>query len=311
MWMSVADAETKAYLSNADRFADIFNFWIYNGEEVVKAADLKELDTASIVLPYGNDAKQPTQKFRDILKLYTAMRDERAIYLALGIEAQSHIHYAMPVRNMLYDAMNYAEQVTAITNAHRKAGTKMTGAEFLSGVCKEDRIMPVITLVISFSPQPWDGPMSLHEMLGVTDERLLAFVPDYRLKLLSPERIDEPDFAKFRTGFGAIMQFIKHQQDESMEWIAGAKGFEAIDRETASLIKTTTGTDISFDEEGEMINMCKAWDNSLKQAKNKGAEEKQVENIRSLMETMKMTAKQAMDALKIPAAEQAKYAAQV
>ena len=42
-----------------------------------------------------------------------------------------------------------------------------------------------------------------------------------------------------------------------------------------------------------------------------GAAEKQVENIRNLMETMKWTAKQAMDALKIPVSEQDKYAAQV
>ena len=49
----------------------------------------------------------------------------------------------------------------------------------------------------------------------------------------------------------------------------------------------------------------------LKQQRREGAEQKQVENIRSLMETMKWTAKQAMDALKIPVAEQKKYAAQV
>ena len=147
--------------------------------------------------------------------------------------------------------------------------------------------------------------------MGLETNHLMIHIADYRLNLLSPERINESDFAKFRTGFGAVMQFIKHQQDETMEWIAGVKRFEAVDRETASLIKTTTGTDISFVEEGEMINMCKAWDNSLKQAKNEGAEEKQVENIRSLMKTMKLTAKQAMDALMIPAADQQKYAAQV
>ena len=49
----------------------------------------------------------------------------------------------------------------------------------------------------------------------------------------------------------------------------------------------------------------------LKQQRREGAEQKQVENIRSLMETMKWTAKQAMDALKIPASEQKKYATQV
>ena len=107
------------------------------------------------------------------------------------------------------------------------------------------------------------------------------------------------------------MQFIKHQQDESMEWIAGVKRFEAVDRETASLIKTTTGTDISFAEEGEMINMCKAWDNSLKQAKNEGKDLERINIIHNLMETLHLTAQQAMDAMKIPVAEQAKYAARV
>ena len=53
-------------------------------------------------------------------------------------------------------------------------------------------------------------------------------------------------YDKFRTGLGAVMQFIKHQQDESMEWMEGVKRFEAVDRDTASLIKTATGADISL-----------------------------------------------------------------
>ena len=38
-----------------------------------------------------------------------------------------------------------------------------------------------------------------------------------------------------------------------------------------------------------------------------GADQNRLENIRSIMETMKLTAKQAMDALKIPEADQLKY----
>ncbi len=48
-----------------------------------------------------------------------------------------------------------------------------------------------------------------------------------------------------------------------------------------------------------------------KDAHAAGVEETKINSIRALMETMKWTAKQAMDALKIPAAEQKKYAAQV
>ena len=42
-----------------------------------------------------------------------------------------------------------------------------------------------------------------------------------------------------------------------------------------------------------------------------GADQNRLENIRSLMETMKLTAKQAMEALRIPEAEQPKYIARL
>ena len=42
------------------------------------------------------------------------MEDENADYLLLGIENQTEIHYAMPVRNMIYDALQYGNQVAAI-----------------------------------------------------------------------------------------------------------------------------------------------------------------------------------------------------
>ena len=42
-----------------------------------------------------------------------------------------------------------------------------------------------------------------------------------------------------------------------------------------------------------------------------GADQNRLENIRSLMETMKLTAKQAMEALRIPEAEQVKYIAKL
>jgi predicted transposase YdaD len=42
-----------------------------------------------------------------------------------------------------------------------------------------------------------------------------------------------------------------------------------------------------------------------------GADQNRLENIRSIMETMKLTAKQAMEALKIPESEQSKYIARL
>ena len=289
MRMGAIDTETKAYLSNPECFSDVFNFWLYKGRQVIQAADLKELDTTAIAVPYGLDAKEPIQKFRDLLKLYAAMRDSRAIYLVLGLEAETKTHYAMPVRNMLYDAMSYAKQVSEAAASYRKNKESLPREEFLSGFRKEDRLMPVITLTISLSPEPWDGPTSIHEMLATTDEELLTYVPDYRLNLLTPHEIAEDDFDKFRTEFGAVMQCVKHRQDKDMKWMEGKARFTKMNRSTANLIKTVTGFDLNLDAEGDVVNMMNAWENGLNQARV-DAERVGVQRGRNEGETNMMTA---------------------
>lgn len=37
----------------------------------------------------------------------TVMTDDKAAYVLFGVEAQTDIHYAMPVRNVIYDALQY------------------------------------------------------------------------------------------------------------------------------------------------------------------------------------------------------------
>ena len=54
------------------------------------------------------------QKYRDILKRAEIKTDGKSAYLLLGIENQSEIHYAMVIRTMLYDALNYSAQMAEI-----------------------------------------------------------------------------------------------------------------------------------------------------------------------------------------------------
>ena len=324
--MGAIDTEAKAYLSSPDKVADAFNYWMYGGREVIRPKELKPLDTTAIALPYGNDAKKPIQKIRDVLKLYTAMTDNKVCYLILGIEIQAATHYAMPVRNMLYDAIGYAQQVSDLVAKHKADGIKLTGGEYLTGLRKEDRLMPIITLVISLSTEDWGGPLSLHEMLAVDNKEILAYVQDYKLNLLSPAKIAEEDFGKFRTELGTVMQFVKHRNDKDVSWMAGNKRFEQMDWDTASLIKTITGANIQI-EKGESVNMWAAWENGINQARNDGytngrndgyadgrndgRDSTMVSNIKNLMETSGWDARQTMNALKIPANEQEKYAKQL
>ena len=115
--MGLADTVTKAYMKDNSVFADAFNYLIYGGEAVVDPKQLQELDTTEIALPFGSqdeEGKQPeeaVQKYRDVLKSAIIKQDDEAAYILLGIENQTDIHYAMPVRNIIYDALQYGKQL--------------------------------------------------------------------------------------------------------------------------------------------------------------------------------------------------------
>ena len=173
--MSKKDTVTKAFMRENTVFADAFNYLIFNGKKVIQPERLQELDTTELVqlIAKGkNNKNESVQKYRDILKAAVIMEDENADYLLLGIENQTEIHYAMPVRNMIYDALQYGNQVAAIAAQNVKEKKAPTRAEFLSGFYKADKLRPVITLVLHFGADPWDGATSLHEMMDFPLEEI-------------------------------------------------------------------------------------------------------------------------------------------
>ncbi|MBQ4514214.1 MAG: hypothetical protein II969_14560 [Anaerolineaceae bacterium] len=169
--MGRADDITKEYVRRNYIFADLFNFFLYNGEEVIKPEHLREMDITEIALPFGNGKDLSVQKLRDVLKILQVMKDDEAIFVLLGTELQTDIHYAMPPKNMLYDAIKYVEQVSTIARVHKEK-RDLSGDAFLSGFEKTDKLIPIITLVVYFGSRKWDGPLSLHEMFTTKNTAL-------------------------------------------------------------------------------------------------------------------------------------------
>lgn len=115
------DTITKDFISDNGVFADIFNYYIYGGEQVIEPGQLVERDPVEIAVPYGADsAAVPVQKFRDVQKLCTMKTDGKLGYVLYGAEAQSEIHYAMAVKNNLYDALDYAGQIEEASKSHKR-----------------------------------------------------------------------------------------------------------------------------------------------------------------------------------------------
>ena len=195
----------------------------------------------------------PVQKFRDVKKLCAAKTDGKTDYVLFCAEAQLRVHLAMPVRNSLYDALAYAEQVEAAANSHHHAmeearkktkaeqllkesqGTRETSpaeesshdkgggetaekkkldpGEFLGGFWKEDRLIPVVTLTVWLGPGEWEGPRSLFEMLDRRDPELLPYMNDYRMNLAAPGMMTDEEILRCQTGLREVMFFIKYSKD--------------------------------------------------------------------------------------------------
>ncbi len=122
------DSVTKEYMRNPIVFADAFNKYLYHGRQVIQPENLRELDTAEIAVPYGSGgAGVPEQRSRDVLK--TVMTDGNMVYCILGIENQSDINYAIPVKNGLYDFMQLAHQVAATAKSHKREEKENAGRD--------------------------------------------------------------------------------------------------------------------------------------------------------------------------------------
>ena len=261
--MSIQDTATKQYVSEVEVFADVFNYLIYDGEQVIKPEQLTDMDTTQYVIPYHEDEKgkpEAAQKYRDTLKTLAVKTDDRYTYLVLGIENQSHVHYAMPVRNMLYDAMQLEKQVRDLASQHRKEGKNGTSEEYLSGMRKEDRLSPVITLVINFGGKKWDAPLSLREMYGEQPEKVLPFIQDYRVFMIDPMEMSDNDLQKLNSSLREVLAYIKYQRDKArMEKLLNEDSkFSCLETNAALVINAMTNAGIAIDPNKEAVNMCEA-----------------------------------------------------
>ncbi len=264
-----ADTITKDYMSDTAIFADVFNYYIYGGEQIIQPEQLIERDSTKITLPYGADgAVVPVQKFRDVQKLYAAMTDGNLGYVLYGIEAQSEIHYAAAVKNNLYDAMEYAGQVEEAARSHRRAmkqadamQKKPNAGEFLSGFWKEDRLIPSVTVMLYFSPDVWDGPLSLFDMMEVKDSRIFSFLDNYHVRLIAPAQMTDEEIMKFQSSLREVIFFIKYSKDrKNLDRILkkNEKRFRKVERRAADVIEAITHTGLKYEESKEAVDMCQA-----------------------------------------------------
>lgn len=182
------DTVLKNYWNNNEQFADLFNAVLFGGEQVISPDELEDADTEESSILEHREYAESIKASRDSIKICKKSLTHGVEFVMLGLESQEHIHYAMPMRVMGYDYGTYKKQYDS--NA-KKYQTKngMTDDEYLSRMKQADRFTPVITVVVYYGDNPWDGATTLHGMLNIPD-KMKPFVNDYKMLLVEARQND-------------------------------------------------------------------------------------------------------------------------
>lgn len=277
-------------LSKREYFADLCNAVIFGGRAVLRSEDLMPLSGHSgVMIADPQKGRRVLQRYRDV-----AMKTTDGMCIALfACENQADIHYAMPVRAMLYDALDYTEQVQQQKDKNRGGKEAHSRGEFLSGLHRGDRLRPVVTLVLYYGREPWDGALDLHELVGLRvsdplDQALSPFISNYRINLIHVRDMDCLEhlrthlqlifsMLKYNTDKQALYSFVRERQEE----------LKALDQTDLMALFSLIGEqkrlqkmmEQSHSEEG--FDLCKAIDDLIADGVQQG--EARLSNLISLL----------------------------
>ncbi len=206
--MQDKDKALKEFFSDNKRFAALCNTYLFKGKKVIQEDKLTDFPTeSSLGITQKNKTVEYIQRNRDVVKLY----DHSLALVIIGIENQQAIDYTMPARMLVYDALAYQKQLEDSKTKHKR-DKDLKKAEFTSKFAKTEKLIPVISIVIYYGAEPWDGAKTLRDMLNIPEEleeyKNYLF-PEYKMHLLEVQKIK--NLQKYPSDLLALFAFFKYQ----------------------------------------------------------------------------------------------------
>lgn len=278
--MGKGDTSLSVWLEDKERFADLFNGAVFQGEQIVEAEKLETDKKEAKELISSKDGKlKNIERNRDIV-----MKWKDGVNLAiLACENQERIHYAMPVRTMLYDGLSYAEQIRQL----RKKNKMLDSDEFLSGMRKEDKLIPIFTLVFYYGDKAWDGSKDIYGLLEEpanpkVKEAFKQFVPNYHINVLDINQLQ--DISQYKTDLQVVFGMLKcrKEKEKIKKYVQeNSDYFQHVDIDTYNVLRVLLKAEKQLEkikEKGkEAINMCEAlqgiFDDGVEQGIQQGREQ--------------------------------------
>lgn len=266
------DTVLKNFWRDNARFADLFNAVLFDGDNIIKPEALQEADTdISGILKFPGHT-ETLQKILDVVKKSAYGVD----FVILGLENQQRIHFGMPLRLMVGDALGYLKEYETIAKKNKEEGQWQSTEEFLSGFHRKDRLHPIVTICVYYGERPWDGPFTLTDMLNIP-EKLQPIINDYKMNLI---QVRESEFLKFQNpDVQTVFDVSRNIFEGNYKKIEDIYRGQELDSELGLVIGTITESkeliNHALERKGGRMNMCSA----LEELKKEGIEEGLLEGL--------------------------------
>ena len=271
--MQKKDAVSNVFFKDSVRVADLLNGYIYHGQQMVRSEDVHNRGERV----YRIDGKEGKVEAQEVtLDVVSEVLQNMQVTIVC-LQNQSEIHYAMPVRVMNEEATRYHEAWKEIADRH-KAAKDVSGVEYISGFTKDDKLIPVITIVIYWGKKPWDGPKCLKDMLKVEEcpLELQKFIVDYPLHLLEVRRYHHTE--EFRSDIRHVFGFLQRDGDKDAlsDYVEKNRNvFSALGESTYNLLSVMSrcsrlkAVNKKVEKEGS-YDMCEASEGIYQDGKREG-----------------------------------------
>lgn len=294
--MGAKDLTQKQLAEYEDIFADLVNVLLLDGKRLIKPQELKPAKRDSL---YKDKGMKLRMQERDIAKFW----EKGGIRLAfIGLEDQTKIHRAMPLRVIGYDGAVYRDELNAVKPEDEvEDGTEKLPLQ----------LYPVITLVLHFDyERRWTAPRTLKECFPNIPSALDPYINDYRIHVFEIAWLPDETIAKFKSDFRFVADYYS-QMRKTGKWqiMPGkAKHVKELFELFNALTSDTRFINMYAQRKGEQNNMASIaldyWENVYTE---KGRAEGRAEGEKKGRNTAREESALAMFADHLPVEKVAKY----
>lgn len=253
------DKSLKSWFQKDAYFTDLFNAFLFDGQPVLKPEACKPLDSEM------NDVYMNVERHVDVIRKY----NDGNIYSAFIIENQSVIDDFMVARVAAYEFLAYDKIIKKKRkNKQLKKGEKL----------------PMINILVFYvGEKPWDGAMSLHEMVDV-NEKMSGYFHDYKMNLI--EISGDKIYNFNEKGMHQMFYICRAIYNQSIHEDKVKKSFGLVNEEILRVVKDLTDVkwlnleDVQTKEEIDMCEAEKAWE---KKKVDEGIEQGQKQMVLKLI----------------------------